>query len=93
MRGVYLFLSAAGAVVSLLLLVPFVAAHDVREVLAALVVNRVAAAFGADVVLSAVSVMLFALREQKRAVLVIAATLLFGVSCGLPLLLALREDH
>jgi hypothetical protein len=101
MRIVHLYwlLVVVGAAVPLAAFVPWVAAHglDVPRFLTDLFANRVSAFFGLDVIVSAIVLVLFVLTEGRRIgakalALPILATFLVGVSCGLPLFLALREQ-
>jgi hypothetical protein len=81
-------------------LVPWLLAHgfDLRLLVAELFANRIGAFFGLDVVVSALVV--FALiaeerarRRLPRAWLPVLATLLIGVSAGLPLALYMRREE
>ncbi|WP_174274952.1 DUF2834 domain-containing protein [Sphingomonas bacterium] len=98
MARIYAMLALLGAAIPMAPFVPWVAAHgiDARLFVQALFANRISAFFGLDVIVSAVVLILFVLVEGKRAKvrhrwLPIVATCLIGVSCGLPLFLALRE--
>ena len=94
----WLAVTAVGTVLPLSQLLPWLAEHGIAPALffADLFANRGGGAFGWDVIVSAFAVIIFVLIEGKRSRvphqwLPIAATLLVGVSCGLPLFLALRE--
>jgi len=99
MKTAYLVLFVAGCVLPLSQLLPWVAAHGglhPRLFLADLFANRVSAFFALDVIVSAVVVLVFTWREARRGALrrpwlPTLATLLVGVSAGLPLALYLRE--
>lgn len=95
---VYLALCIFGAIVPNLAMLPWVMDHgvDISRLIEELFVNRVSAAFGLDVVMSAIVVFVFITWEGKRVGLTqfwlpVAATCLAGVSCGLPLFLFMRE--
>src|ERR1700730_3274323 len=98
MGVVYLFLSLLGAVLPYAKFVPWVREHGLNLplLLAELFSTRIGGFFGLDVILSAVTLLIFIRSEgghRKMRVLwlPIAATCLVGVSCGLPLFLYLRE--
>jgi predicted exporter len=68
----------------------------VPRFVADLFVNPVSSSFALDVMISAIVLIAFIITQGRRdgvrsLWLPIAATLLLGVSCGLPLFLALRE--
>jgi Terpene cyclase DEP1 len=97
-RHLYLVLCVLGVVVPYALFVPWVAQHGlqiglfVRELFA----TRVGAFFGLDVIVSAVVLFVFICVERKtvairHAWLPIIATLVVGVSLGLPLFLYMRQ--
>jgi hypothetical protein len=95
----YWLLAVVGAALPLAAFVPWVAAHglDIPLFLANLFANRVSAFFGLDVIVSAIVLVLFVLTDGQRIgakalALPILATFLIGVSCGLPLFLALRQQ-
>ncbi|WP_156679238.1 DUF2834 domain-containing protein [Sphingomonas profundi] len=95
MDRVYLALAAIGALLPLSAFVPWLVAHgaDPAAFVAELFATRIGAFFGWDVIVSAVVLILFVLvegRGVRHGWLAIPATLLVGVSCGLPLFLALR---
>lgn len=87
-------LAIAGAVVPLITIGPWFLANglDLPRFIAELFASRVSAFFAWDVLISAVAVVLAALiwpgLPRGQRALVIAGTLLIGVSCGLPLMLA-----
>ena len=76
--------------------VPWVAAHgvDLPLFFAELFANRISGFFAWDVIVSAVVVLAFAFLDEtlgpRQRACVAAATLLVGVSCGLPLALFFR---
>ena len=97
-KSLYLILCLLGLVVPYSAFVPWVAQHGlnlalfVRELLS----TRIGAFFGADVLVSAVTLITFTRLEGKRVGtrhrwLVIVAVLTVGVSLALPLFLYLRE--
>jgi hypothetical protein len=98
MRGVYLSLALIGTALPYSQFLPWLAEHgpNVRLLFTELFSTRAGAFFGLDVLVSAVVLITFIRREDRRrkmplAWLPIAATCLIGVSCGLPLFLYLRE--
>jgi predicted exporter len=98
MRWVYLFLAVLGTALPYSQFIPWLAVHglDVRLLVAELFAGRISAFFGLDVLVSALVLLVFIFREgtehKMRSIwLPVAATCLIGVSCGLPLLLYLRE--
>jgi hypothetical protein len=97
---VYLILALAGAIIPYSQLVPWVAEHglDAKGFVVELFSTRTGAFFGLDVLISAVALMAFIRAEAQRVKMSrmwvpVAATLLIGVSCGLPLFLFLRENE
>jgi hypothetical protein len=98
MGVVYLFLSVLGAAVPYAKFVPWVREHGLNLplLLTELFSTRIGGFFGLDVILSAVSLLIFIRsegghRKMRLLWLPVAATCLVGVSCGLPLFLYLRE--
>jgi Terpene cyclase DEP1 len=98
MRYPYLILAVIGAVMPYVLFAPWVFEHglNIPLMLAELFSTRTGGFFGLDVIVSAVTLVLFIRTEGRRRKmpslwLPIAATCLVGVSCGLPLFLYLRE--
>jgi hypothetical protein len=98
MFAVYAALAIVGALFPLAAFAPWAIAHgfDVPMFTADLFANRVAAFFGLDVIVSVVVLTVFILVQGSRdrvalGWLAIVATFTIGVSCGLPLFLALRE--
>lgn len=94
----YVVLAAAGTALPLAAFLPWLSVHglDPARFVADLFANRVSAFFGLDVIVAAiVSIAFITIQGARDAVpkrgWAIAATLLVGVSCGLPLFLALRE--
>ena len=99
-KTVYLLLCVLGTVLPYSQLVPFVREHglDLRLLVEQLFANRIGAFFGLDVVVSALVVFVLVWVEGRRAEMrhlwaPVAATLLVGVSLGLPLFFYLREDR
>ena len=96
-RNVYLLLCLAGVVIPYWQLVPWLLEHGLNPSLLfeQLFVNKIAAFFGADVIVSAVVVFAFVAFERrhlgKNWWLPPLVVLIFGVSAGLPLLLFLLE--
>jgi Protein of unknown function DUF2834 len=100
MKTIYLVLLVVGAVLPLSQLVPWVVAHgmDLRLFCGELFANRISSFFGLDVIVSAVVVLMWVADERRRrrlphAWLPALATLLVGVSAGLPLALYLRREE
>jgi hypothetical protein len=95
---VYFALAAVGLALPYSRLIPWLGNHglDIPALIAELFSTRIGAFFGLDVIVSAVVLILFIIVQGRRdrvshGWLAIAATCLVGVSCGLPLFLALRE--
>jgi hypothetical protein len=98
MKTRYLVLFAVGALLPLSQLVPWVVAHgmDLRLFVAELFANRISSFFGLDVIVSAIVLLSWIADERRRlphAWLPALATLLVGVSAGLPLALYLRREE
>ena len=97
LRNLYLLLFLAGVVIPYLEFGPWLAENglNLRLLFQQLFANRIGAFFGADVLLSALVLIVFALSQRKRlgaaCWLPVLAVLVAGVSAGLPLLLYLRE--
>jgi hypothetical protein len=98
MAPLYLVLAVIGAVIPYAQFVPWLIQHglDLRLFVDELFSTRIGGFFGLDVVISAVTLIVFIRREGSRRKLrllwlPIGATCLVGVSCGLPLFLYLRE--
>jgi hypothetical protein len=94
----FLVLCILGAVLPYSQFVPWLAEHgfNARLFVQQLVATRISAFFALDVIVSAVALLRFIRAESSRlpirnAWLAIPATLLVGVSLGLPLFLYLRE--
>ena len=98
LRHLYLGLCVLGLVVPYAPFMPWLSQHGlqinlfVRELFA----TRVGAFFGLDVVVSAIALLVFICAERKAVAvrhvwLPIMATLVVGVSLGLPLFLYLRQ--
>jgi hypothetical protein len=97
-KYVYLALFIIGTIVPLLSFVPWVIDHgfDISLMIEELFVNRISAFFGLDVIVSSIVFWVFVNWEGPRVGvtwmwLPIVASLLVGVSSGLPLFLFLRE--
>lgn len=101
MKLVYMVLFVVGCVLPLSQCIPWVLTHglDARLFVSELFANRISSFFGLDVIVSAVVLLAWIWDERRRRGLrrawaPAAATVLVGVSAGLPLLLYLRrEDH
>jgi hypothetical protein len=100
MKNVYLLLCLLGFVVPYSLFGPWVAAHGLALPLffKELMSTRIGEFFGADVLVSAIALLVWARSEGKRiglsagqGFLPLIAVLTVGVSLGLPLFLYLRE--
>jgi hypothetical protein len=99
-KQLYLGLSVAGTVLPCWQFLPFVREHglDVRLFVQQLFATPVSGFFGMDVIVSSVVLWVFVWADGRRAGVKhlwapIAASLLVGVSLGLPLFLYLRERH
>ena len=99
-KTIYLVLCVLGFVVPYAAFVPWVAQHglDLRLFVEQMLANRISTFFSLDVIVSAVVLFRFAAAESARhriprRWLVLLATLLVGVSLGLPLFLYLRESQ
>ena len=95
-KTVYLLLAFAGLLIPSIEFAPWVAEHglNLRLMFTELFSTRIGGFFGLDVIVSAVVLIRFVGSERKRIKtwwLPIVATLLGGVSVGLPLTLYLRE--
>ena len=92
-KSIYLFLCILGFAVPYAAFLPWVAEHGgipLRLFVQHLFANRISAFFGLDVLVSAIVLLRFAAVESARVRipnrwLVLVATLLVGVSLGLPL--------
>jgi hypothetical protein len=96
----YLVLCLAGVLIPYWQFVPWVSQHGLNLALVVreLFANRIGAFFGMDVVVSAVTLLVFTRIESRRVGirrrwLVIVAVFTVGVSLGLPLFLYLREQQ
>ena len=100
-KTVFLLLCIVGFAVPYAAFLPWVAEHGgiaMRLFVQQLFANRISAFFGLDVIVSAIVLLRFAATESARLRMgkrwmVVAATLLVGVSLGLPLFLYLREQQ
>lgn len=98
MKTLYLTLFVVGCVLPLSQFVPWALTHgvDTRLFISELFANRISGFFGLDVIVSAVVLLAWIADERSRRGLRGAwapalATVLVGVSAGLPLMLFLRE--
>jgi len=97
-KNLYLVLCLVGVLLPYWQFVPWVAQHGLNLALFAreLFANRVGGFFGMDVIVSALTLLIFTRIESarlkiRRRWLVIVAVLTVGVSFALPLFLYLRE--
>ena len=97
LRHLYLALCVMGLVIPYAQLIPWLAEHGVQPELFVreLFATRIGAFFGLDVVVSAIVLFVFVFAERaalgSRVWVPVVATLVVGVSCGLPLFLYMRE--
>jgi hypothetical protein len=98
LRYVYLGLCVLGIVVPYSQFIPWISQHglDMDLFLRELFATRIGAFFAFDVVVSALALFVFAFAERsavrvKHVLLPVVATLVVGVSLGLPLFLYLRQ--
>lgn len=98
LRHAYLLLCLAGIVLPYWFLVPWVGEHglDLTLLCQELFATRIGAFFGLDVLVSAIVLFIFVFAEGRRVALPnpwmpVLATLLVGVSLGLPLFLYMRQ--
>ena|SRR5215510_10896789 len=98
LRHLYLVLCVVGVVLPYAVFIPWLWQHgaDLGTFIRELFATRVGAFFGLDVVVSAVALFVFVFAEGasiglRYTWLPIVATLLVGVSLGLPLFLYLRQ--
>ena len=96
----YLLLCVAGTILPLSFLIQFLRDHglNLRLFVEQLFANSISSFFGVDVIVSAVCLWVFVYVEGRRARVKnlwapIVASLLVGVSLGLPLFLYLRETQ
>lgn len=97
-KNLYLFLCVVGFALPYWQFVPWVVEHglDMPLFVRQLFANRIGGFFGMDVLVSAVTLIVFVRREgnllkMQRLWLPIVSVLFVGVSLGLPLFLYLRE--
>ena len=95
----YLGLAVIGAILPYVSLGPWLFANglSISQFASDFFANRISTAFGFDVIISAVVLIIFALTERPRighirSMVVVVGTVLVGVSFGLPLLLLFREQ-
>ena len=98
LRHVYLVLCLLGVLVPYAEFAPWLLQHGLQidSLVRELFATRIGAFFGLDVVLSAVTLFVFICAERKAVAirhvwLPIIATLVVGVSLGLPLFLYMRQ--
>jgi len=99
-KSLYLLFCIVGTVLPYSQLLPFVRAHglDLRLICEQLFANRISAFFGLDVVVSSLVLWVFVVIEGRRTGVrylwaPVTASLVVGVSLGLPLFLYLRENR
>ena len=100
LRHVYLLLCVVGFALPYWQLVPWLFEHglDLRLLIRELFANRVGGFFGLDVVVSTIALWVLVFAEGRRLEMrqlwmPVVASLLVGVSLGLPLFLYLRQRH
>ena len=98
-RIVYLLMCIIGTILPLSFFVQFLREHglNLRLVVEQLFVNSISSFFGTDVIVATVCLWVFVYFEGRRARVKnlwapVVASLLVGVSLGLPLFLYLRES-
>ena len=99
-KVLYLLLCVAGTILPLSFFLQFLREHglDLRVFVEQLFANSISSFFGVDVIISAICLWVFVYFEGRRARVrslwaPIVASLLVGVSLGLPLFLYLRESR
>jgi hypothetical protein len=99
-KTLYLGLCIVGTILPYSQLLPFLLAHglDIRLIFEQLFSNRIGGFFGLDVIVSSIVLWVLVLTEGRRLGVKhlwspIAASLVVGVSLGLPLFLYLREKE
>jgi hypothetical protein len=97
-RTVYLILGVVGVALPYWQFIPWLAANglDLKLFATQLFANRISAFFGMDVIVSAVTLLIFVRREKRHLpgiarLLPLIAVVTVGVSLALPLFLYLRE--
>jgi hypothetical protein len=98
MQWLFLIVAILGTVLPLSYLTPFLLNNgpDIPLLLRELFQNNISAAFGTDVMISALALFVFVFSEGRRRGMkhlwaYVLCTLLFGVSSGFPLFLFFRE--
>lgn len=98
LRSIYLILCVVGTLLPYWQFLPWLAVNgmDLKLFVQQLFANRISAFFGIDVIVSAVTLLIFVRRERKHLPgisrwLPLVAVLTVGVSLALPLFLYLRE--
>jgi Terpene cyclase DEP1 len=99
LRHLYLLLCVLGLLLPMSQFIPWLLEHgvDPARFVSDLFANRVSAFFGLDVIVSAVTLIVFAMATGRRERVPhlwapVVGTLAVGVSFGLPLFLYLREE-
>ncbi|HXY03442.1 MAG TPA: DUF2834 domain-containing protein [Terriglobales bacterium] len=99
-KTIYLILCVLGIVLPYWQFIPWVVANglDMKLFVQQLFANRIGGFFGMDVIVSAVTLVVFVRSERSRLSalerwLPIVAVLSVGVSLGLPLFLCMRERN
>ena len=99
-KVLYLLLCFVGTILPLSFFVPFLRDHglDIRLFFEQLFANSISGFFGTDVIVSTICLWLFVYFEGRRAHVKkpwapVVASLLVGVSLGLPLFLYMRESQ
>lgn len=98
LRHVYLGLCALGVVVPYSQFIPWLMGHglNMEQFIRELFATRIGAFFAFDVIISALALFVFVFTEQtvvrvRHVWLPVVATLVVGVSLGLPLFLYMRQ--
>ena len=95
-KNIYLLLAVIGLVLPYSQFIPFVAENglDVGLVITEIASSRITAFGWLDVIVTAVTVLVMVFEKKtKNWWIPVVATLLIGPSCGLPLLMYLRNDY
>jgi len=100
LKAIYLILCVLGIALPYWQFIPWVVANglDMKLFVQQLFANRIGGFFGMDVIVSAITLVVFLRSERSRMTAVerwlpILAVLSVGVSLGLPLLLYIRERN
>ena len=99
-KTLYLLLCIPGTILPYWFLVPFLREHglDFRIFFEQLFANSISGFFGVDVIVSSVCLWIFIYFDRRRSRVKhlwapVVASLMVGVSLGLPLFLFLREEN